>query len=411
MADTATDTAVNTAVILAAGEGTRMRPLTHTRPKVMLPIANRPILEHVIEEAKEADITRLVIVVGYKADMIREYFGDGSRFGVDIEYVEQHEQLGTAHAIDTAINHVDRRFLALNGDILLEPGCLEELLNVDGDAVMTVKKVARPEEFGVIETQGDRVRRIREKPDDPKPSLANSGIYVFEPGVFDYIGRTKRSPRGEYEITDTLQMMIDDGLDVRYHVVDRWLDIGRPWDLLTGNEMILEDLVGESYGDVEPGVTIRGEVCIGAGTQIRSGAYIEGPTIIGEACDIGPNCYIRGRTAIGDNVRIGHAVEIKNSIIMNCTRIGHLSYVGDSVVGEDCNFGAGTVVANLRHDNRTIRLMVKGELEDSGRRKLGVIMGDQVKTGINTTINVGTVVEDEVLVAPGRYLRGHVSKD
>lgn len=402
---------IETAVILAAGEGTRMRPLTSVRPKVMLPIANRPILEHIIEEAKEANVHDLVIVVGYHADVIKEYFGDGSHFGVNIRYVEQRDQLGTAHAIGTAAGHVKERFLVLNGDILLEPGCLNGLLETGGEAVMAVKKVADPKQYGVIETEGDRVTRIIEKPEDPQTDLANSGIYVFEPQVFKYISKTQRSPRGEYEITDTLQMMIDDGAEVKYYVMDRWLDIGRPWDLLTANEAILENLAGASYGDVEPGVTLRGEVYIGAGTQIRSGAYIEGPTIIGEGCDIGPNCYIRARTAIGDNVRIGHAVEVKNSVIMNGTHIGHLSYVGDSVIGENCNFGAGTIVANLRHDNRTIRIMVKGKLEDSGRRKLGVIMGDGVKTGINTTINVGTVIESEVLVSPGRLLRGYVKRE
>ncbi|MFW5987208.1 MAG: bifunctional sugar-1-phosphate nucleotidylyltransferase/acetyltransferase [Methanohalophilus sp.] len=382
------------AVILAAGQGTRMRPLTDRRPKVMLPIGNKPILEHIIDEAVDAGIREFVIVTGYMENSIQEYFGDGLHKDVSIEYVFQQEQNGTGHAIGYAEDYVDNRFIVLNGDMLISSVQIKNLTGRVEDAILTVKEVADPCNFGVICTAGEKVTQIVEKPEIPPTNLANAGIYLFPQSIFDYIRRTPQSPRGEIEITDSIQMLIDSGASVGYEVFrDSWIDIGRPWDLLAANKHVLAGFTGNIGGEVEPNATLKGEVVVGEGTVIRNGAYIIGPVIIGKNCDIGPNCFIRPSTAIGDNVRIGNAVEIKNCVVMDRTNIGHLSYVGDSVIGQDCNFGAGTKIANLRHDGRTIRVMVKGEKVDSGRRKLGVIMGDNVHTGINTCINVGSVLK------------------
>ncbi|MDD3873696.1 MAG: glucose-1-phosphate thymidylyltransferase, partial [Methanosarcina sp.] len=176
-------------------------------------------------------------------------------------------------------------------------------------------------------------------------------------------------------------------------------------DLLRANEYLLKSLKRNCEGTVEPNATIKGEVLIGKGTLIRNGSYIEGPVIIGENCDIGPNCFIRPSTAIGNHVRIGNAVEIKNTIIMENTHVGHLSYAGDSIIGRGCNFGAGTKVANLPHDGKNIKVMMKGRILDSGRRKLGVIMGDDVHTGINTSINTGVIMEKGRCTYPGEIVK------
>jgi UDP-N-acetylglucosamine diphosphorylase / glucose-1-phosphate thymidylyltransferase / UDP-N-acetylgalactosamine diphosphorylase / glucosamine-1-phosphate N-acetyltransferase / galactosamine-1-phosphate N-acetyltransferase len=151
---------------------------------------------------------------------------------------------------------------------------------------------------------------------------------------------------------------------------------------------------------------LKGEVVVEKGALVRSGAYIEGPVHISQGCDIGPNCYIRPSTCLGPGVRVGAAVEVKNSIIMAKTHIPHHNYVGDSLVGERCNFGAGTKVANLRFDDRPVKVTFKGELIDSGRRKLGVIMGDDVKTGINAMIDAGTIIFENSIVGPGAIVRG-----
>lgn len=394
------------AVILAAGQGTRMGPLTRNRPKVMLPVANMPLLSHVILSARDAGIREFVLVVGFGQEIIKRYFGDGSSLDVSIEYAHQKEQLGTADAVRSAKGFVKDRFLMLNGDIIVSPLHIRNMVKQSRDVVMTARCVDNPSEFGVLEVEDNRVLRIIEKPEKPSTNLANAGIYVFPLAIFDAINKTKLSARKEYEITESLQLLIDEGMDVGFLTISgNWLDIGRPWDLLDANEHFLSGLKPEIKGEIEPLATLKGNVSVAEGTIVRNGAYIVGPVIIGRNCDIGPNCYIRPATSIGDDVRIGNAVEIKNSIIMNGTHIGHLSYVGDSIIGERCNFGAGTKVANLRHDGRTIRVRLKGKLTDSGRRKLGTIMGDDVHTGINSMINVGAVVESGAMIAPGEFVK------
>lgn len=397
------------AVILAAGEGTRMRPLTENRPKVMLPIANRPMLEYIIDEVRRAGIREVTLIVGYKKEAVIDYFGDGSQFGVDIEYVVQERQMGTGHAFGMAAGAFDGRFIALNGDVMVSAAHLKKLMKRREDVVVTVKEVADPRPYGVIVADGGSVARIVEKSSEPPSSLANAGIYLFSDSIFRAIGETRPSPRGEIEVTDSIQRLIDAGKSVGYEVMEEeWLDVGRPWDLLAANELALKKMKGQIQGIVEPFATLKGEVSIGEGTIVRNGAYIVGPVAIGNNCDIGPNCYIRAFTSIGNRVHIGNAVEVKNSIIMDDTKIGHLSYVGDSVIGSRCNFGAGTKVANLRLDEKTIPVIVKGQKVDSGRRKLGCIMGDDVHTGIGSLINVGAVIGAGSQIGPGVLVKGEI---
>ncbi|HJH29549.1 MAG TPA: glucose-1-phosphate thymidylyltransferase [Methanosarcinaceae archaeon] len=394
------------AVILVAGEGKRMRPLTTTRPKVMLPIANKPILEHIVDAAVDAGINEFVFITGYFEDSIKDHFKDGGKWGAKIEYVHQTKQSGTADAIGCARGSVTGRFVVLNGDVLISSDYLANLISREEDAVLTVKEVENPSDFGVIEISGKKVTKIIEKPEVPPTDLANAGIYLFDDSIFDFIDKTTLSERGELEITDSLQMLIDSGANVGYEILEHdWIDVGRPWDMLDANELLLGEVKAECNGLVESNATLIGEVVVGKGTLIRNGAYIIGPVVIGNDCDIGPNCFIRPSTSIGDGVRIGNAVEVKNSIIMDNTHVGHLSYVGDSIVGQECNFGAGTKVANLRHDGKSVRVTIGYQFLDSGRRKLGVIMGDGVHTAINASINVGTVIESGGSTKPGEVVR------
>jgi bifunctional UDP-N-acetylglucosamine pyrophosphorylase/glucosamine-1-phosphate N-acetyltransferase len=237
--------------------------------------------------------------------------------------------------------------------------------------------------------------------------MANAGIYLFNRSIFDALRAVPLSERGEYELTDGLNLLAA-AEDIRVVVLKSWLEIGRPWDILAADELLLKDMQPQILGEVERGATLIGDVSIDRGTVVRSGAYIQGPVLIGKNCDIGPNCYIRASSCIGDDVRVGNAVEVKNSAIMNGTKIGHLSYLGDCVIGERCNFGAGTICSNLRHDGKNIRSFVKGERVDSGRRKLGAIMGDDVKTGINTSIYTGTVIDSGFWGLPAAILKGQV---
>jgi UDP-N-acetylglucosamine diphosphorylase/glucosamine-1-phosphate N-acetyltransferase len=392
------------AIILAAGEGSRMRPLTYTRPKVMLPMANKPILEHLLIEAREAGVGDFVFVVGYHDEQVRDYFGGGGRWGVSIDYCTQRKQLGTADALRTVEGLADGNFLLINGDVIIGREDIRRLAD-RGDNTLGVIEAEDTRDLGVVDLDGDRVVRIREKMENPGSRMANAGLYLFTPDIFDTMSHISKSPRGEYEITDSLQFMMDEGHPVFYHELDYWLNLSYPWDLLSANESLMNKLEPGNGGEVEDNVVLKGAVSIGEGTVVRSGSYIVGPVIIGRDCSIGPNCYIRPSTAIGDGCHIGSAVEVKNSIIMKGTKVPHHNYVGDSVIGEGCNFGAGTKIANLRLNKQVVQ--VAGI--NTGRRKLGAIIGDRVDTGVNTCINVGSVIGNDTRIGPGAVARGVIA--
>lgn len=394
------------AVILAAGEGNRMQPLTSSRPKVMLPIANKPILEHLLIEVREAGIKEFIFIVGYYDEQVRKYFGRGERWGVTIAYSEQRKQMGTADAVRLVGGMVEGSFLTINGDVVISRQDVSRLINGSHNT-MSIIEVKDPSGLGMVELSGERVVKIYEKTQNPPTHMANTGLYLFTPEIFDAIAQTEKSTRREYEITDSLQLMMNTKDGLHYQEVESWLDMSYPWDLLRGNESMLARLEAQNLGEAEDNVVLKGPVTIGKNTVIRSGAYIVGPVIIGEDCEVGPNCYIRPSTAIADGCHIGAAVEVKNSIIMKGTKIPHHNYVGDSVIGEGCNLGAGTKIANLRLDKANIRIAGI----DSGRRKLGAIIGDHVETGINVSINVGSVIGNNTFIGPGAVVNGVVMPD
>ena len=392
------------AVILAAGEGNRMHPLTYTRPKVMLPLANKPILEHLLLEAREAGIREFIFVVGYHGDTVRQYFGNGDGWQVTIEYVTQRKQLGTTHALRMIERSVDGKFLLINGDVIVGEKDIRRMVTKN-EITLSLVQVMNPRDLGVVEVGEGQVVRIYEKVAEPPSNLANVGLYLLTPDIFTAASRVKKSPRGEYEITDSLQLLIDERCIVSYEVIDHWLDLSYPWDLLVGNEALMPRVASENLGSQEGNAVIRGFVSIGRGTVIRANSYIEGPVVIGENCEIGPSCYIRPRTSIGDNCHIGSAVEVKNSIIMRDSKIPHHNYVGDSIIGEGCNLGAGTKIANLRLDKGEIKAMGI----DTGRYKLGAILGDGVQTGINACIDVGSLIGNDTYIGAGAVASGVIA--
>lgn len=392
------------AIILAAGEGSRMRPLTYTRPKVMLPIANRPIMEHLLIEAKKAGIREFIFIVGYRDEQVRNYFGNGDKWEIFIDYCNQRKQLGTADALKMVESLIDGNFLMINGDIIVDHKDIESLM-VKSTDIMSIVEVDNTRGLGVVELSGDKIVHIHEKTEKPISRKANAGLYLFTPNIFDAVSQTSKSSRGEYEITDSIQMMIDRGRSIYYHEIGHWLDISYPWDLLSANETLLSGVKPQNLGEVEGNTTIKGLVSIGKNTIVRAGAYIVGPAIIGQNCEIGPNCYIRPFTSIGDDCHIGSAVEVKNSIVMKGSKIPHHNYVGDSIIGEECNLGAGTKIANLRLDKKNIHVASI----DTGRRKLGAIIGDGVETGINASINVGSMIGNNTFIGPGATVSGIIS--
>ncbi|MBE6488022.1 MAG: glucose-1-phosphate thymidylyltransferase [Methanosphaera stadtmanae] len=399
------------AVILTAGEGTRMRPLTTTRPKTMLITGGKPLIQYNIEALRDAGIKDITLVVGYKREVIEEYFEDGSKFGVNINYAVQDGQLGTAHAIGSAEEFIDESFIVLNGDIIVSYDLIRNLIEKyatrksnDVKSVLTLIEVDNPSNYGIVSMENDQIKKIIEKPsaDEAPSNLANAGIYLFDTIIFDAIRKTELSSRGEYEITDSLDIELNEGCEILGLISQEpWMDVGRPWELLSSNHDFLEVMEESIEGEIEDGVTIHGPLHLGKNSIIRSGCYIQGPVFIGDDCDIGPNTYLRPYTCLCNDVNVGNAVEIKNSIIMDHTNVNHLSYVGDSVIGVDCNLGAGTNLANLRFDDKHVKVSVKGERVDSGLRKLGAIFGDGVKTGINTSFNPGVKIGNGTLINAG----------
>lgn len=390
-------------IVLAAGEGTRMRPLTVGQPKPMLPVAGKPLLEHTLDRAVEAGADRLVIVVGYEADRVREHFGD-VHAGVDIEYAVQHTQRGTADAVSAAAPLLaDDSFVVLNGDALYDQTSLSTLYR-SGPAVGSYR-VNNPSAYGVLQRSADddtRVTGVIEKPASPNSNLINTGAYVFPTAAKDFLN-VDPSERNELELTDVLEAVCGQ-FSVTAVPFDRWLDVGRPWELLAANEWLLETLSTRIEGTVHDRATLDGPVVVEDGATVKAGVSIEGPVYIDRGATVGPNAYVRGATYLGPQTKVGNAVEIKNSILMTAATVGHLSYVGDSVLGQRVNFGAGTTVANLRHDGKPVKLTVKGERVSTGRRKLGTIVGDDAKTGINTSLNAGVVLGAQMTTRPGEVL-------
>ncbi|MGD8564793.1 MAG: sugar phosphate nucleotidyltransferase [Candidatus Bathyarchaeota archaeon] len=397
------------AVVLAAGRGERLQPFTLTRPKHLIKIGGTAILEHCLKKIRSAGVNEVILVVHYMADKIKQYFYDGEKFGIRVSYVEQKETSGTGNAVCMVEEFIQDDFLLVYGDLLFNNKSVKDIIDFhtkdSPSATMAVTQVENPEDYGIVEVQnGSYVSTLIEKPprNDAPSNLANAGIYVLSPEIFDKLKEVAASPRGELEITDAISNLLNAGEKVAAVQIPNndWVDVGKPWDLLRANQWILARREMEVHGKIESGVKIVGSVSVAKTARVRSGTYIEGPVLIDDDCDVGPNSYIRPYTSIGRGTRVGNACEIKNSIIMDNVHIGHLSYVGDSVVGERSNLGAGTITANLRHDSGKVKVMVKEKIIDSGRKKLGAFIGDDVKAGINTLFMPGVKIGIGSLIGP-----------
>ena len=326
-------------IILSGGHGTRLRPLTHTGPKQLIPIANKPVIDYAIEDLRDADITEIGIILGTNMpNKIKESLGDGSKFGVNITYIMQGEPKGLAHAAKTAQDFVgDDSFVMYLGDNILKSG-IQEFVNgfdeSDFASRLLLQKVDDPRQFGVAELNDDgKIINLVEKPEHPKSNLALVGIYLFKNSIFDAIDKIKPSWRNELEITDAIQQLIDDGLNVDSFVVEGWWkDTGKPEDVLDANQLILETINTDIQGEIEEDVKIKGRVIIGKNTIIKSGSVIKGPAIIGENCEI--KGYVGPYTSIGDNTKIIES-EIDSSIIIGNSIIRSDKRITESLLGQN----------------------------------------------------------------------------
>lgn len=386
------------AIILAAGSGTRLVPLTITTSKSILEIADTSILEHNLDQL-QGFIEEVFVVVNGSTNLIKEKIGNKHK-KIKISYVVQKNQLGTADAAKKTLPLIRDKFLLLNGDDLYCKDDLKKMLKIEN--CILLKEVKDPSIFGQVLVEGNFVKKIIEKPAKQVSNLVNTGVYFLDKSVFDY--KIEKSERGEYEFTDYIKKIISDK-KLNYILAENWIPISYAWNLLDANKFLLKELKKNLKGKIEKNCSIKGRVAIGKNTIIKSGSYIEGPVFIGENCEIGPNCYIRPFTAIRDNCKIGQAVEVKNSVINNGVHIAHLSYVGDSIIGKNCNLAVGTFITNLRHNNKNIKSEIKDELIDTDRRKFGTVFGDNVKTGAGTIIYPGRKIWPDNQTKPGEIIK------
>ncbi len=346
------------ALVLAGGRGTRLRPITHTRAKQLVPVANKPVLHYGLEAIAAAGIREVGIIVSDPREMlqpdhrtgelvtvlvnsqaeIRADVGDGSRFGLKVTYIEQEAPLGLAHAVKIAEDFMTGdSFVMYLGDNLIKDGItpfVQEFEREKPDAQILLAKVARPWEFGVAELSGERVVRLEEKPKQPRSDLALVGVYLFTKGIFDAVRAIKPSPRGELEITDAIQHLITSGRNVRSHVIHGWWkDTGRVEDLLEANRIVLADLETKIEGTVDDATVIEGAVQIGAGTVVER-SHLRGPVVIGANARV-VEAYVGPFSAIADGVHL-ETCEIEHSIVLGRSRIEDIpGRIESSLIGCD----------------------------------------------------------------------------
>jgi UDP-N-acetylglucosamine diphosphorylase / glucose-1-phosphate thymidylyltransferase / UDP-N-acetylgalactosamine diphosphorylase / glucosamine-1-phosphate N-acetyltransferase / galactosamine-1-phosphate N-acetyltransferase len=366
---------IKQAVILAAGEGQRLRPFTVTKPKTMLSIAGKPILQYVVESLARNGVRKIIIVAGYRREQVFNYMGTGEKFGVSINYLIQEKQLGTAHALMQAKDFVDDEFLVLPGDNLIEANTIAKFVAMEPQSLL-VKTVENNARYGVITTDDrNNVISIEEKPKEAERDIINTGIYAFNRDVFNHIDNRLGIP-------DVINNMIAVGYTFCAQETDgTWLDVVYPWDILGLNNAILRRLQPSLAGTIETGSAIKGMVTTGKNTVIHSNSYIMGPVVIGENCEIGPNVCIMPATSIGDNVVISPFSSIVNSVISKDVNIGPGSIIEDSVIDESC-FIQGRFTAS----SDEVELRINDEFH---KVKVGAMLG------------VGCNLKNSVVAQPG----------
>ena len=335
-------------IILHGGHGTRLRPLTHTGPKQLLPIANKTMSQYALEDLRDSGITDIVIIIGgSNSEKVKEYYGDGKKFGVNICYVFQDQPKGIAHAIGLCKDFVkDDKFVVYLGDNILRNGLenyVQEFEKSKAEALILLSKVEDPSRFGVAEFENNKITKIVEKPKNPKSNFAVIGNYFLTPKIFDIISKLKPSLRGELEITEALDILMNEGLPIDHRVVSGWWkDTGTPEDILHANELVLETIGTDHQLVKKDDMRIQGKnILIGNNSIITRDCFIEGPVIIGKNCTIGPSVRLGPYVSIGEN-SVLRRCDIKNSIVMENCKLDTKIDITDSIVAS-----GSTIINNI----------------------------------------------------------------
>ncbi|MEM1532916.1 MAG: sugar phosphate nucleotidyltransferase [Desulfurococcaceae archaeon] len=400
------------AILLAAGRGERLKPITETRPKPLIPVLCKPLihwhLDYLLSIAEQLD--EVIVVASYMKNRVEEFVKRHSLYSkVSIKVIDQGEELGTGHAVLKGIEALGRDsevIIAYSDVFTTDSTIYRKLLESPGNVIVGAKH-CEPHKYGVLVVgEGGVLKELIEKPSDPPTNIVNAGFYKLRVrDIYSYLLNLKPSIRGEYEFTDAISMLVRSGGRVSVLALkEDWIDVGYPWHLLEVQRIALDKLIKgvEVKGSVEPGASIRGDrVYIGEGSVVLPGTFIEGPVFIGSNVIVGPSARLRPYTVICSGSKVGFSVEVKESLIMENTNVLHLAYIGDSIVCENVNIGAGSITANLRFDEAPVKVTVRGERVSSGRRKLGAIIGGGAKIGVNVSIMPGVKIGSYSWIEPG----------
>lgn len=390
------------AIILAAGRGTRLQPLTNTIPKPMIQISGKPILEYLVESLYR-EVSEIILIVKYKEDIIKEYFWDNFKW-TKISYITQWEEKWTAAALKNL--EIDDEVLILNWDSIFDTKDIQTLIQSDNSAVL-VQTVENPEIYWVCKIDDENnIEKIIEKPKEYIWNLASLWAFKFSADIFKYIQQVQLSQRWEYELPDAVNSYMQNdrvqAIEIQWDFIDVWY----PWDILTANSHYLKKLQkSDIIWIIEEWVTIKWNIILEEWAILKSGTYIEWNCYIGKNSSIGPNTYLRWETVIWQGCKIWNAVEVKNSTFWNNSHAAHLSYIWDSVIWNNVNLAWWFISANIRHDNKNNRVMIKEELIDSWKRKLWVIIWDNVKTWANTTTMPGRILDTGSITMPWEIVK------
>ena len=389
------------AVILAANRSTRLSPFIETRCKPMIRIAGQYILENTILFLKEAGIHEIVLVVNHQQDLIRRYFGSGKIFGVNLQYVVQDELQGIGHALSLCQTSLEKKpFLLVYGDVLTDNNPFLSILQTYSEMDREVALIALPEsskEFGNVYLDHEmKISRLVEKPQANQANYVFAGMFVLFPKIFDLLEKNQN------DISRCYEQMIEAGGLQACLWEKGWIDMIHPWHILEANRMLMSswktaeiDASAKLLGHVH----LEGAVRIGSNVTVESGTVLKGPCYIGSDSYVGNNSLIRIYSAIGPGSIVGYGSELKNCVLFGNNDVGRLSFVGDSVMGENVKSGSGLTTVNHTVDYSLISCKSNSELIETGLTKLGAFIGDSVSIGARHTLGPGTIVESGKIIA------------
>jgi len=398
---------MNTYVILAAGAGKRLWPLTESYPKPLVRVLGKSLLEWLIEGLAPT-ASEIMVIVGVGKEQVIQHLR-GKPYSSKLVFAEQTEPKGSGHALLQAESHVKGSFIILNGDNFYDPAAFPLVAAAAKKGPFAFAyPVPDIRQYGAFQVENGLLKGVAEKSPQAKPGLANLNLFHMPQEFFELLHSLKPSPRGELEVTDALQQFAQEN-DVPVHeLTSYWTDVGGFWNYLDANAYAAEHMVKhELLGTVEDEASVHGPVYVAADAVVKKGSRLEGPVWVGPKCVVGPNAIVRNGSVLEYDCFVGPS-EVNGSVMLRGSRAPHFNYVGDSVLGENSNLGAGAKLANFSLDGKAIRVLVNGKEIDTGRSKLGACVGAGAKVGANASLMPGVLVGSKATIWPGAVVKENV---